>query len=122
MSRIALLIGALTALWLGPGLHAQAQSVTIVSLAPDSGAVGTQITLKGQGFAPDNTVVFGSGYIHHVPSSDGVTLSFKVRGSQDPECFDQGCRVSSRPTMYSSNVPRSMMLKMLTLACSDARR
>ena len=42
----------------------------------------------------------------------------------DGSCGSQSCaqHVINLPTMYSSNVPRSMMLKILTCACSDASR
>src|SRR3989338_5967607 len=51
----------------------------IMSLAPNSGTVGTVVTVNGYGFSPTgNTVRFGGGVITGVSSYDGRTLSFTV--------------------------------------------
>ncbi len=51
----------------------------IANLSPNSGAVGTVVTVNGSGFSPTgNTVRFGGGVITGVSSYDGRTLSFTV--------------------------------------------
>jgi hypothetical protein len=75
---------------------------TITALSPTSGPPGTQVTIGGAGFAPDeNAVLFGAGYIPHVRSPDGSSLAFTVPDSLDPEClFAQPfpCRLPSYQT------------------------
>ncbi len=53
-------------------------SLTLSSLAPTSGRVGTTITLNGSGFTNDNTVHFGLGGSQLVPSQNGTTISYTV--------------------------------------------
>src|SRR5438067_7545051 len=46
----------------------------ITALFPTSGPPGTEVTISGAGFAPDdNAVHFGTGYIPHLRSPDGST-------------------------------------------------
>jgi len=75
---------------------------TIATLSPTSGPPGTQVSISGADFAPDdNAVHFGSGYIPHLRSPDGTTLAFTVPESLDPEClFAQPfpCRLPSYMT------------------------
>ncbi|KKW19898.1 MAG: NlpC/P60 family protein [Parcubacteria group bacterium GW2011_GWA2_51_10] len=48
-------------------------------LNPNSGAVGTSVTVYGSGFSPrNNTVNFGTGIVTGLSSFDGVSLSFTV--------------------------------------------
>ncbi len=48
-------------------------------LNPNSGAVGTYVTIFGTGFsASNNAVHFGTGVIANLPSTDGRSLSFTV--------------------------------------------
>lgn len=54
-------------------------AVSIVSLAPSAGAVGSTVTVYGSGFSPTgNTVRFGNGLIANVSSQDGRSLTFVV--------------------------------------------
>ena len=58
------------------------------SLSPTIGPIGTQVTMHGTGFTPeDNLVLFDSfGAIPHLASTDGTTLTFTVPGYLDPYC------------------------------------
>lgn len=58
-----------------PDLNSQP---VIESVSPDSGNVGTIITIKGTHFASKNDIVTSIGTIHDVSSSDGNTLSFTL--------------------------------------------
>ncbi len=81
------------------------QGISVTSVAPQSGSVGTQIVVRGYGFTSDNTIVFtpvnnGAGYIVHVPSYDGVTLMFAVPDGLNPLCFysNPRCLIATRQT------------------------
>jgi hypothetical protein len=88
----------------------------IYSIAPASGAVGDEVTIKGFGFTDDNTIHFGNGILLHVPSSGGVgimcaigatnchsginqSLTFAVPSTNDPACEtgEHQCFVASKP-------------------------
>lgn len=59
-------------------------SPRLVALAPQSGPVGTEVTITGHGLARSgNTVRFGPGYIHDLASTDGRTLRFVVPDGLD---------------------------------------
>lgn len=83
-----------------------AAPVRIGKLAPERGAVGTQVTLTGSGFTDDNTVRFGSGAIVHVASSgrSRQSLTFTVPSSLTPVCYfsTPRCLVASRQTLPGS--------------------
>lgn len=54
-------------------------SLTITSITPSTGRVGTQIAIQGSGFSLyDNAVHFGSGGTMHVPSYNGTTIYYTV--------------------------------------------
>jgi len=54
-------------------------NVTLSSITPSAGSIGSYITLIGSGFNSDNTVHFGVGGKLHVPSyNNGTMLSFQV--------------------------------------------
>lgn len=55
-------------------------AVSLSSLSPAQGMVGTQVVIRGSGFsAYDNTVHFGAGGTRHVPSFDnGTTIYYTV--------------------------------------------
>jgi hypothetical protein len=55
-----------------------AGTVSLTSMSPTSGRVGTQIALTGSNFTSDNTVHFGVGGTVHVPSYNGTTIYFTV--------------------------------------------
>jgi peptidoglycan hydrolase-like protein with peptidoglycan-binding domain len=50
----------------------------IETISPDTGNIGTMISLTGQNFAPKNDIFTSIGTIYNVQSSDGKTLSFPV--------------------------------------------
>jgi peptidoglycan hydrolase-like protein with peptidoglycan-binding domain len=53
--------------------------LTVTSLSPDNGAVGSSVTVYGTGFSTTgNTVHFGSGIITNIGSNDGRAISFIV--------------------------------------------
>ncbi|HVU75559.1 MAG TPA: IPT/TIG domain-containing protein [Candidatus Paceibacterota bacterium] len=52
--------------------------VTLTSMTPTSGRVGTQVVLTGSNFTSDNTVHFGNGGTMHVPSYNGNTIYFTI--------------------------------------------
>jgi len=52
-------------------------SPTIVRVSPDSGPVGTTLTITGSGFGrTGNAVQVGVGYVLDLASADGVTITF----------------------------------------------
>lgn len=54
-------------------------SVSLSSITPSSGRIGTQIAIQGSGFSQyDNTVRFGSGGTMHLPSYNGTTIYYTV--------------------------------------------
>jgi peptidoglycan hydrolase-like protein with peptidoglycan-binding domain len=53
-------------------------TISLNSMSPTSGRVGTQIVLTGSGFTSDNTIHFGIGGVQHVPSYNGTTLYLTV--------------------------------------------
>lgn len=75
--------------------------VSISSINPDRGIVGSQIALKGSGFATNNVIHFGDyGVVPKIASSDGVTLTFAVPPALSPLCYfsTPACMVPSRIT------------------------
>ena len=58
---------------------ATTRNLTLTSLSPTSGRVGTQVTLQGSGFtASNNTVHFGIGGTQNVASANGTTIYFTI--------------------------------------------
>ena len=55
--------------------------VTIYSLTPETGAVGTTVTIDGFGFTADNMIHFGSGVIAHATSTPGGRAIMCARGA-----------------------------------------
>jgi peptidoglycan hydrolase-like protein with peptidoglycan-binding domain len=55
---------------------------TIYSITPTSGPTGTTVSITGFGFTSDNTILFGSGAIVHVP----ITSSIAISCTNDPNC------------------------------------
>ena len=53
-------------------------SLSLGSMAPEVGHVGSLVVLTGSGFAQDNTVHFGIGGTQHVPSWNGTTIYYTV--------------------------------------------
>ena len=65
----------------------EVSSPRIESLSFDSGPVGTEVVIHGDGFSfSKNYIKFGSGYFGYLTSSDGKTLIFTV-----PENITIGC-------------------------------
>ncbi|QQG38279.1 MAG: peptidoglycan-binding protein [Candidatus Kaiserbacteria bacterium] len=52
--------------------------LTLTSLTPSSGPVGTPVTLTGTGFTGDNTIHFGTGGVQHVTSASNTYLSLTI--------------------------------------------
>ena len=85
-------------------------------MTPQSGPVGTEVTIDGFGFTNDNTIHFGSGVVVHVPISSSIaiacttdpackggihqTLKFTVPNSLNPACYysNPRCLIVSRET------------------------
>src|SRR5690606_40561000 len=65
----------------------------ISDIDPDSGAIGTEVTLTGDRFREDSVVRFGEGSINNVEvSRDGHALSFTIPESMGRYCPpDQYC-------------------------------
>lgn len=83
--------------------HPNATKPSFVLLSPASGPVGTSITLTGTGFtSTGNIVLFGSGAIPNLTSSDGKTITFVLPTSLNYACY------------YS--VPRCLMMLMPTFS------
>lgn len=61
-----------------------AGGVTLTSMSPTSGRVGTQVVLTGSNFTSDNTVHFGVGGTMHVPSYNGNTIYFTIPSYVSP--------------------------------------
>ncbi|MDO8561261.1 MAG: peptidoglycan-binding protein [bacterium] len=60
-------------------------NVTLSSLSPNSGRVGTQVALVGSGFTTlDNTIHFGIGGTMRVPSQNGTILFFTIPSAVSP--------------------------------------
>jgi peptidoglycan hydrolase-like protein with peptidoglycan-binding domain len=56
-----------------------AGSLSISTITPTQGRIGTQIVIQGTGFSTyDNTIRFGSGGTMHVPSYNGTTIYYTV--------------------------------------------
>lgn len=75
-------------------------NVTLTSISPMSGRVGTQIVLTGSGFNPlDNTVRFGIGGTQHVPSfNSGTTIYYTVPSFVSP------CDVATFGNICAQNI------------------
>lgn len=87
-SKFSLILGIILVCFLAltaklvPALGATAP--TLATVNPSSGPVGSMVTLSGFGFsATDNTIKFGSGYIHNLNSSTGSSLQFVVPDGLD---------------------------------------
>ncbi|MBI4087869.1 IPT/TIG domain-containing protein [Candidatus Kaiserbacteria bacterium] len=68
------------------GSSGSTNAVSLSSLAPSSGAVGTQVTIYGTGFSLGNTILFGTGAITNAYSQNGTTLVFTVPAYLTPYC------------------------------------
>jgi hypothetical protein len=61
-------------------------NVTLSSLAPNAGSIGSQVTVYGSGFTFANTIHFGIGAITNAYSANGTTLVFTVPSYLSPYC------------------------------------
>ena len=77
-----------------PPARSTPQGVTIESIAPASGSAGTEVVMRGSGFAAeDNDIGFRhpaigeqwdrTGYLNGIASDDGATLRFTLPDSSD---------------------------------------
>lgn len=107
--------GPLSRAWIAKhcGNAGASSAVTIYSITPKSGPVGTSVTLDGFGFTDDNTIHFGSGVIAHIARGSSVAIACTT----DPNCrggihqsltftvpagLDPACRQSNPPCMVAS--------------------
>ena len=75
-------------------------AVTVYSINPTSGPVGTTVDITGFGFTSDNIIHFGGGDIAHVASSGGIAIACTT----DPNCHP-GIRQTLEFTVPSSVGP-----------------
>jgi hypothetical protein len=88
------------------------KTVSVSSLTPSSGVVGSTVTIKGSGFTSDNTIKFGIGTIIHVAAKSSTSLTFTVPNSLTPACFysEPRCMIATRlttPGVYAVSVQNS---------------
>ncbi|HWC57733.1 MAG TPA: peptidoglycan-binding protein [Candidatus Paceibacterota bacterium] len=74
-------------------------TVTLLSMSPTYGSVGTFVTLSGYGFVPGDTVHFGSGTISQVNYVNQNTLTFTV-----PSYLGAYCAYGQACPMYAQQV------------------
>mgnify|MGYP000620836691 CR=1 FL=1 len=60
--------------------------VTLYSITPNAGQVGSTVTLSGAGFNLDNTIYFGGSPIAHIGNAYANTISFTVPSYIGPNC------------------------------------
>jgi peptidoglycan hydrolase-like protein with peptidoglycan-binding domain len=88
--------------------------VTIYSISPVAGPLGTTVSVTGFGFTSDNTIRFGNGALVHVPITSSIaiacttdpschgginqTLTFTVPSTLNPLCYYSGCMMASVQT------------------------
>ena len=103
-------------------------AVSIYSITPTSGQVGTTVDITGFGFTNDNTINFGGDLIQHVAISSSIavacttdpacrggireTLEFTVPSALNPSCYysEPRCLIASRqttPGTYNVSVQNS---------------
>ena len=72
--------------------------VSLSSITPTSGKVGSTVTIYGKGFLATNTVLFGGGPVNNVYSVNGGSkLSFVVPSSVGADCkANQACPMYAR--------------------------
>jgi len=87
-------------------------SINLYSLTPNSGGVGTTVTVYGSGFSTDsNTVHFGRGIIANLRSIDGTSLSFTVPtqltgyGTEQVQLTTYQVSVTNKYGQTSGNLP-----------------
>ncbi len=96
----AMLMIASTCLFAATAL-AQTATPSITSLAPNSGPVGTQVTITGAGFSPTgNAVHFGDGGRIDLPSTNrGTIIVYTVPAATGPCEPPKMCAVASQPVV-----------------------
>ncbi|OHA81945.1 MAG: hypothetical protein A2675_02135 [Candidatus Yonathbacteria bacterium RIFCSPHIGHO2_01_FULL_51_10] len=101
-------------------------NLSIYSINPSSGPIGTTVSVTGFGFTNDNTIHFGNGVITHVPITSSIaiacttdpnchgginqTLTFTVPSYLNPACYSAGCMMPSWqvvPDAYNVSVENS---------------
>jgi peptidoglycan hydrolase-like protein with peptidoglycan-binding domain len=60
--------------------------ISISSMAPSAGPVGTSVTIMGTGFTNDNTIYIAGGAIQHVPATTIYTYSNGIVCNGYPNC------------------------------------
>jgi len=87
----------------------------IETVTPSAGTFGTQVSLRGSGFLPEeNTILWNFGTLDHVPSPDGRTLMFPM--SVQPTCFhnEQGSPPLCVLPMISITYPWDVSIRVRT--------
>ncbi len=83
-------------------------NISLSSISPTSGHIGTQVILTGSGFTNDNTVHFGIGGTLHLPSYNGTTIYYTIPASVSAcDLIGYGCAAPSQvvlPGTYSMYV------------------
>jgi len=107
------------------GITPTPKQVSIYTISPSAGPVGTSVTITGTGFTDDNTIYFAGGAIQHVPATTVYTygqLGFACNGYPNcsaplqsitftiPEAIGQYCA----PGMYCT-----MLARMVTPGTYD---
>ena len=77
-------------------------SIKIISMMPNTGKIGTTITLIGIGFTADNTIHFGASIIPHINATTSKALDCPL--SNDPSCAP-GVRKSISFTVPTMSTP-----------------
>jgi IPT/TIG domain len=93
MPRVATGIIGLAGVFAATAL-AQQSVPSISSLVPNSGPVGARITITGESFSPTgNTVHFGNGGKHDVPSANGGTaIIYTIPSAIGPSDLNPGIK------------------------------
>ncbi len=74
-------------------------TITLSSVSPMLGRVGSQVILTGSGFTPlENTVHFGIGGTQHVPSYNGTTIYYTIPSFVSP------CDMLTQGALCAQNV------------------
>ncbi len=86
--------------------------LSIYSISPTSGVVGSTVTLYGSGFTNDNTILFGGGAVPHVYAQNSAMLTFTVPSTLAPACTfsNPPCMMQQVPVMLTQpgNYPVSV--------------
>ncbi len=82
-------IGPKTLAFFLKGCHVvnSSKEVSIESLTPSRGGVGSTVVIRGTGFTNDNTILFDTEQITHIASQNGTTVRFTVPSAINLSCY-----------------------------------